>query len=395
MLSIAIAPFYILLNIYIAVRGLQWLRACSDVFRKRPPSICYAVVYFLFASSLLTAFFMPVSNAQRMISRISNYWLGILLYILLIMAFADIGKIILHKLKILPDKIVKSRKAFIITGTAAVLTITSVSAYGIIHVSNIKVTPYSVTVDKSGGGLDSLKIVLIADLHLGYSVGAEQVSKTVDLINSQNPDIVCIAGDIFDNSYDALDDPQKLISILGGIKSRYGSFACYGNHDVTEKILGGFTFDHKSLKVQDPRMITFLQSANIQVLDDESALIDNSFYLVGRRDAQKPGVDHRKTAAEVTYGLDRSKPIIVMDHQPKEFSELANCGVDIDLSGHTHDGQLFPGNLTIGIKWENPCGYLRKGNMHSIVTSGVGVWGPAMRVGTDSEIAVIDVSFKG
>ena len=91
--------------------------------------------------------------------------------------------------------------------------------------------------------------------------------------------------------------------------------------------------------------------------------------------------------------MDKDKPIIVLDHQPKELRELADAGVDLDLCGHTHDGQMFPGNLIIKLMWENACGYLQKGQMHNIVTSGVGVFGPDMRVGTKAEICPITVHF--
>ena len=101
----------------------------------------------------------------------------------------------------------------------------------------------------------------------------------------------------------------------------------------------------------------------------------------------------RKTPDEITAEMDKSKPIIVLDHQPKELRALADAGVDLDLCGHTHDGQMFPGNLTIKLMWENACGYLRKGKMHNIVTSGVGLFGPNMRVGTKAEICPITVHF--
>ena len=91
---------------------------------------------------------------------------------------------------------------------------------------------------------------------------------------------------------------------------------------------------------------------------------------------------------------DMTKPVIVIAHQPGELSELSEAGADIDLSGHTHDGQIFPGNLTINIAWENPYGVMKVGNMTSFVTSGVGVWGPPMRIGTDNEVMIIDVSFN-
>lgn len=87
-------------------------------------------------------------------------------------------------------------------------------------------------------------------------------------------------------------------------------------------------------------------------------------------------------------------PVIVLDHEPRELSELADAGVDVDLCGHTHDGQMFPGNILVSLMWENSCGYLKVGDMSNIVTSGVGVFGPDMRVGTKAEICPITVTFK-
>lgn len=92
--------------------------------------------------------------------------------------------------------------------------------------------------------------------------------------------------------------------------------------------------------------------------------------------------------------MDLSKPVLVIDHRPRELQELADAGVDLDLCGHTHDGQMFPGKLLTDRIWENPCGHLKKGEMHNIVTSGVGLFGPKMRVGTKSEICSINIKFE-
>ena len=214
-------------------------------------------------------------------------------------------------------------------------------------------------------------------------------------INRMDADLVVIAGDLFDNEYEALDDPNKLAKILSGIKSKYGVYACYGNHDIEEKILAGFTFRSKKKKVSDPRMDQLLKNAGIKLLRDEGVLIADSFYLYGRADAKVPGrgIQSRKTAKEITSTMDMDKPVIVLDHEPSELQKLSDAGVDLDLCGHTHDGQMFPGNLTVKLFWENAYGYLKKGNMHNIVTSGVGVFGPNMRVGTKNEICEITVTF--
>lgn len=148
--------------------------------------------------------------------------------------------------------------------------------------------------------------------------------------------------------------------------------------------------------MSDPRMDTFLEKAGITLLSDESVLINNAFYLYGRPDYERPGrgISNRKKPEEITENLNQNKPIIVIDHEPRELSELADAGIDLDLCGHTHDGQIFPANIITNLVWENACGYLQKGSMHNIVTSGVGIFGPNMRVGTRSEICMINVHFQ-
>ena len=256
-------------------------------------------------------------------------------------------------------------------------------------------TPYEVTVNKAVEGIDEMKIVLVADLHLGYNIGEKQMRQMVERINEQNADLVVIAGDIFDNEWEAVNEPAALAGTLRGIRSKYGVYACYGNHDIEEPVLVGFTFHQNEKKESDPCMDEFLKNANITLLHDEGALIDGKFYLYGRADAHRPGrgIEKRKTPGEITAGMDKDKPIIVLDHQPKELQALADAGVDLDLCGHTHNGQMFPGNLMIKLMWENACGYLQKGQMHNIVTSGVGLFGPDMRVGTTAEICPITIHF--
>ena len=248
----------------------------------------------------------------------------------------------------------------------------------------------------SGAAAD-LKIILVSDLHLGYNIGLRQMEKMVAKINAEKADLVVIAGDIFDNEWEAVQEPGRMAELLRGIRSKYGVYACYGNHDIEEPILAGFTFRQRAPKASSPQMDAFLSDAGIQLLRDEGVLIDGAFYLYGRADAQRPGagISERKSPQEITADMDKTRPIIVIDHQPRELAALAAAGVDIDLCGHTHDGQMFPGNLVVRPFWENFYGYLQKGSMHNIVTSGVGLFGPNMRVGTKAEICPITVHFSG
>lgn len=398
MLAVYLSPIYIFINIYLLIQIHKWLGALNGLFKKTWIRAAISLLYCFAAAAMLIAFFWPMGPLRRILKLIGNYWLGILLYLVLAVGAAKLVRFV-HFLMV-KGRMMKcgrrSLKKDIAAGAVCAAFVIGLSAWGMYNARIIHVTPYEMTVNKDGGNVDSLNVILIADLHLGYNIGTAQMSDMVGKINEQEADIVVIAGDIFDNEYEALDDPDKLAAILRSIKSKYGVYACYGNHDVEEKILAGFTFGGNEKKESSREMDKFLDKAGIRLLKDEAVLIDDSFYLYGRPDAQRPGsgIDKRKTAGELTEGLDTDKPIIVIDHEPREFEELAEAGVDVDLCGHTHDGQMFPANLVTAAMWENSYGYLKKGSMHTVVTSGVGVFGPNMRVGTIAEICRVNIHFS-
>ncbi len=377
---------------------IRWLGACRHEFRKFRSRLIVSVVYVFFASAMGVGFFLPPGAVKRFFVKIGNYWLGILLYTILVVGAADVIHVILKRSKKINQEKLRSFKVFVVSGVICAVGIAVLSVWGMVNAGKIRTTRYEAVIEKNAGELKQMKVILAADLHMGYNIGCDHIRQMVDRINEEDPDLVVFAGDIFDNEYEALDNPEELISIFREIRSRYGVYACYGNHDIKEKILAGFTFGGNNGKKQsDERMDTFLEKAGITLLRDESVLIADSVYLYGRPDRHRPGrgIRTRKTPGEITAGMDLSKPVLVIDHQPAELKELADAGVDLDLCGHTHDGQTFPGNLTVRLMWENACGYLKKGDMHNIVTSGVGVFGPNMRVGTAAEICAVTVKFEG
>lgn len=437
MTAIFLAPVYILVNVYIFWRVTGWLKVGFPALQTRGGILASAAVYSFFALSFLIAFLMPPQAAAcRVMKQIGNYWLGVFLYMILIIVVADVVRLVLlHILHIDREKLCTPRVRRIV-GRACMALILAVSVLGVVNAGIVRTTPYEITVNKQAGKMDSLKVVLAADLHLGYNIGVRQMQKMVEKINEQDADLVVFAGDIFDNEWEAVEKPDEIAGILRGIRSKYGVYACYGNHDVEEPILAGFTFGGSESKQSSAEMDSFLEQANIKLLRDEGVLIDGSFYLYGRPDAQRPGAaaaaaapgaeanegtaqaasagaaeaiapaavaaatagtaeNARLTPDEITQGMDKSKPIMVIDHQPRELAELAAAGVDVDLCGHTHDGQIFPANIIVNLTWENAYGYLKEGKMHNIVTSGVGLFGPNMRVGTKAEICPITIRFEG
>ena len=309
MAALFLAPLYILINAYVVRWMIRWMGACHRLFSDNGISrFLYRSLHNISNSPAHRLSHQKPANLHRILKHTGNYFLGTFIYILLVIAVVDFGRLILKYIFHAP--FIGHRSTFVITGLICTILIISLSVYGILHVTHVKTTPYEINVEKQLTGMDSLKIVLLADTHFGYSMGTAQAKRIVKKINTENPDVVCIAGDIFDNEYDAISKPDKLKEILKGIKSKYGVYACWGNHDLNEPILAGFTFNGTEDNYNDPRMEEFLTDAGIHLLDDESVLIDNKFYIVGRRDAS--AVKSRRLQshpAQLTESLDQENQL--------------------------------------------------------------------------------------
>ena len=390
MLALAFAiPAYILL-IFIFYKQVRYI---NKYFRGSKLLIALSAIYLLISPlSIPAAFFSPRGTLlRRILSNIGNYWMGFNLHFVLAMGVCFLIRLIVKLVK--KDKY-NLRLAQKITNVAVVSFTILMSVYGIVNAQNLKVTTYDVTVDKSSKQ-DELNVVLIADLHLGYSVGVKQMERMVNKINELQPDVVVVAGDIFDNEFSAIYNPVRIAEILRGINSKYGVYAVYGNHDIEEDNLCGFTFsdDDVTQVTSIKEMDDFIENCGFTFLYDEAILINDDFYIYGRPDEERPnfGNDSRLEAEKITEGLDLSKLIICVDHEPHDQKKLSAAGVDVDLNGHTHAGQLFPGNIIINFFWDIAYGYKNFDGMHNIVTSGVGLFGPNMRTFTKAEIAQVKI----
>lgn len=158
-------------------------------------------------------------------------------------------------------------------------------------------------------------------------------------------------------------------------------YAITGNHEYFENL---------------NESIDYLEKANIRVLQDEVVKVDNAFYVVGRNDrrSENTTTEKIKSLDEMLKDIDKTLPIIVLNHKPEDLKAAESEKIDLQLSGHTHNGQIFPGNLTIKFMYEDPYGYLKKNDFNLIVTSGYGTWGPPIRIGTQGEIVNIKLRSK-
>lgn len=394
MLALIIAPVLFGILIFIYVRTIKYVKALHiDAL-----NVLFVLLgIFIFSGVIFVTlgFVLPSTMMiKNIFSKLGFYWVGIVLYIIIGSCLAQILKLIIW---LIFRKKKNTKIAIRMVAICFVIIFTvSMSVFGIANAHDLKVTNYDVRINKYAN-IRELNIALISDLHLGYNTGVKEIEDMVNKINNLNPDVVILAGDIFDNNYDAIDKPERIIELLSSIRSKYGKYATYGNHDVQEDILLGFSFskDQNDTPQADERMNEFIDKSGFKLLHDSYAIIENNIYIYGRPDKTRInlGENSRIEASHVCDGMNLDYPVICVEHEPSELHELASAGVDLNLSGHTHNGQIWPGTLTIGFFWENAYGKMLIDNMTSIVTSGVGLFGVNMRTGCYPEIANIYVKF--
>lgn len=370
---ICILSFYIILNLYIGRKIFQWIRLFFPYINKA----VYTVVYGFFALSLVIVFLPLPTIIKGTMSWISSYWMGIFIYLLIFFLIADLIILLGRMTKIIPTPI--SQSIHFYTGLSVILLTAGVVSYGIYHANQIKYVSYDIHT-KATALSSRMKIVLISDLHLGAVNSEKRLENIVKNINNLEPDIVCIAGDIFNDDYYALQNPEKAIGLLKSITATYGVYGSLGNHD------SGKTFDE---------MINFLKQSHIKLLNDTYVIIDGRLALFGRVDPSPIGGFgelKRKEITESIASLDPKLPVVVMDHTPSNIEQYGE-NVDLVLAGHTHKGQIFPGSLITNAVFVVDYGHYQKDTVspHVIVTSGVGTWGMPMRVGSNNEIVSINL----
>ena len=397
MLALILSPFYVAIIYWVCRRWYKFISALN-IKNKR---LDFWLKHFSWSMFLLTifiglAFILPEDNfLRRPLFKIGAYWLGISLYLILYVALIDLLRWIYSK--VFKDKYNDFYARTICALLIIVLTgVTSI--YGIINAKIVRTTEYEITINKDGGNFKEMTIAMFGDSQFGYNIGEYHLKQAVDIINKNDVDIVCVVGDIFDNQYSAIKNPDKLIDLFNQIKSKYGMYAVLGNHDVEEPILCGFTFNDDDIKnkLASKEMLDFIRKSGMVLLYDENVIINNSVNLYGRADQERPNLGNitRKESGDLFKEVDVSKPIMVLDHEPREYDELEKAGVDLMMAGHTHDGQLWPTKIATDIIWENPYGLWVKNAFHAITTSGLGLFGPNMRVGTIAEVCIIHVKFR-
>lgn len=266
------------------------------------------------------------------------------------------------------------------------LVMAVILSYGYFHMKDVNKKEYSIATEKEVAG--GYKIAMLSDLHFGTTMNVSKLKEYCAQISAEKPDFIALCGDIVDERT-TKEEMAEAMKILGSMTSTYGTYYVFGNHDSAQ-YASNPPFTTEDLKQQ-------LTANGIRILSDEVININENLVLAGRLDRGFAGKGNRKTAEEILNGIDKNKYIVLLDHQPVEFSENAKSGVDLQLSGHTHGGQIWPVGLISDLLGFGELNYGEKAidKFHVIVSSGIAGWGYPIRTGSDSEYLVIHIGKAG
>jgi uncharacterized protein len=369
---------YTALNYYVFIRGWQALASYSHL-RPYYIAVFILVAYGYVFSKLLYKFLPPI---------IYDIWLGagaiwfaFLVYFILTLLLIDIVRLFDSWFHFLPSFIQNNyEQTKKITALIVIVVVGLIVFLGNLNKRDITVKTLELQFPKGNGKLTELNIVAASDLHLSPIDGERLLSRIIDKINSLNPDIILFAGDIVDDKASVLKE-RGIGESFKKLNPKYGIYSITGNHEFINEV--------------DPT-VNFMEDYGMKVLRDEYELVDSSFYVIGREDStmlQFTG-KHRKTLQQIIDSIETDHPMILLDHTPYKLEEAQKNNIALQLSGHTHHGQLWPANIITGMIYEISWGYKKKGLTHYYVTSGAGTWGPPVRTGSKSEIVHIKIKFE-
>jgi hypothetical protein len=371
---------YGLVNFYIFLRGWEAIPPDS------PLRVPYLVLFLFLALAFIAGRFLErawLSPVSAVLVWVGSFWLAAMLYFLLAVLALDLLRLVNYFIPFFPSYVTGSYAASkLAVGWILTAVVLAILVGGHLNALSPRIREIDLAVPKNHrGNADTLRIVAASDIHLGTIIGRRRLQSIVDRINSLAPDLVLLPGDIVDEDLGPVIR-ENLGETLRSIRSRQGVFGVTGNHEY----IGG----------AGPAC-AYLADHGITMLRDSVVRLEGGMYIVGREDRSSAGFGggKRKPLASLMAGIDTSYPVVLMDHQPFRLEEAVGKGIDIQLSGHTHHGQLWPLNKITRAVYEVSWGETVKGGTHFYVSSGIGTWGPPVRTGNRPELVLIRLRATG
>ena len=324
---------------------------------------------------ILQAFISP-GVIIKVIIAVGSYYLAFMAYAFFLVLFMDIYRL-LSSFSFLPLLGTTLQAQIWKVGICLIIVLIS---FGSLNARKAQVVTLSLEMPLGNPAIDSLCAVAVSDIHVGPFINSSRIRGLVDKINGLSPDIVFLVGDIVDESISAAAE-EGLTEELKRIKAPLGIYAVPGNHEYYAGI-------------EDVQK--YLSRGGVRLLRDEFVVIKDSLILVGREDimANRLGEEKRRPLSEILREAPKNLPIIVLDHTPINLEEATSQGVVLQLSGHTHNGQMWPFNLITRLIFEKSWGLLQKENTLFYVSCGYGTWGPPVRIGSTPEIILLNLTLN-
>ncbi len=374
----AFLAVYSLANYYVGLRGWQAFHLLSAFPGGRFYFVVFGLVAFGYILERVFGDYLP-EPVNGLLACVGGVWMAVLYYTVIFCVIIDAIRLADRIRPFIPAN---WRQAPATVGGVVVGVVAVIIVFGIWNAQNTVWRQYDLVIEKSAGDLTKMRIVMVSDIHLGRVVGSQRLTYLVQEINARRPDLVLLAGDVFDEDIGHFVK-QDMGAIFRRLNPRFGVFAVLGNHEY----IGQAT----------DTAVDLLQTGGITVLRDSYVIPENRFIVAGRDDWDRERFlgSPRKPLAAILNGVNPAvQPLFLLDHQPRRLDEAAAAGVDLSLSGHTHRGQLYPNHLITSRLYELDWGYLRKQTMHAIVSAGFGTWGPPVRTSAPSEIVEINLKFR-
>ncbi|MFH5181652.1 metallophosphoesterase [Paenibacillus sp. TAB 01] len=360
---------FVLINLYIGGHGAYLLSHYAVPISPVVYWILFAILVFSYLIGRSRWLRGPVG---RLLKVIGSYYFAVMEFLVLLLPLADLTAWICS-LAGVPTNVFLP---WIGWSTALVLLILLLR--GSWNAWMPIVRTYELNIEKKAGALKELRVLVASDIHLGNIVGKKHLNKLVRQVNELKPDLILLPGDVLDDSIEPFLR-NRMAEVVQHLKAPLGTFAVLGNHEY----YGGHIEEY----------VKQMAAIGIRVLRDELVLVNDAFYVAGRKDKTAESAGGRLPSAELLAAADLSRPVLMLNHQPYQFDQSAAAGADVLLCGHTHRGQFAPNHLITRRLFELDWGYMRKDRMHVVVSSGFGTWGPPIRLASRSEIVQLRVRF--
>ena len=378
----------IFISIFFLIFGLAGYYVYTRTTQAFPGTFIDSITFLILYIFLLSAFFFgklvevySIGFFSNTLVKIGSIGAGVFLYAFLLVIFFDLIRLINYIIPFYPGFIESNyQKTKLIIGIITLLIISVIIIAGYINAGNPKIKNLDITINKKQMGFDVLNIVAVSDIHLGTMVNKTKIKRLIHNIKQLNPDLVLIAGDIIDDNIKVVKH-YDLLNWFKELNPKYGIYSCMGNHEYIGRAYSD---------------IDYFEQNGIHMLKDTTLKIDDKFYIIGRDDIEGKTFSgkKRKSLDELTKDIDFKLPVFLLDHQPYKLERTAGFAVDLQFSGHTHSGQIWPFNYLTGLLFEEDWGYLKKKNTHFYITSGFGTAVIPIRVGNKPEIVNIKITFK-